>query len=229
MNDALERELKATIEGEVRFDKISRALYSNDASVYQIEPAGVVIPRHREDLTRIVEICRRLRCPITMRGGGTSQAGQAIGEGIVVDTSKYFHRLLEVNAKERWVRVEPGIVLDELNAQLAGLGLRFAPDISTASRATVGGMMANNSSGARSVLYGKTIDHVLEQVVMLSDGEHVQSDLLGQLGLLQEVAHPLLGADSGGEVGKGCESKFHAVEVSRSGCALNRVSPRYEI
>lgn len=170
MNGALERELKASIEGEVRFDKISRALYSNDASVYQIEPAGVVVPRHREDLILTVEICRRFRCSITMRGGGTSQAGQAIGEGIVVDTSKYFHRLLEVNAEEHWVRVEPGIVLDELNAQLAGLGLRFAPDISTASRATVGGMMANNSSGARSVLYGKTIDHVLEQVVMLSDG-----------------------------------------------------------
>ncbi len=170
MNDALERELKAAIEGEVRFDKVSCALYSNDASVYQIEPAGVVIPRHREDLIRVIEICRRLRCPITMRGGGTSQAGQAIGEGIVVDTSKYFRRLLEVNAEERWARVEPGIVLDELNAELAPLGLRFAPDISTASRATVGGMMANNSSGARSVLYGKTIDHVLEQVVLLSDG-----------------------------------------------------------
>jgi FAD/FMN-containing dehydrogenase/Fe-S oxidoreductase len=170
LNDALEHELKGNIEGEVRFDKISRALYSNDASVYQIEPAGVVIPRHREDLIRVIQICRRLRCPITMRGGGTSQAGQAIGGGIVVDTSKHFHRLLEINAEERWVRVEPGIVLDELNAQLAGLGLRFAPDISTASRATIGGMMANNSSGARSVLYGKTIDHVLEQVVMLSDG-----------------------------------------------------------
>jgi FAD/FMN-containing dehydrogenase/Fe-S oxidoreductase len=169
LND-LEQRLKDSIEGEVRFDKISRALYSNDASVYQIEPAGVVIPRHREDLIRIIEICRRLRSPITMRGGGTSQAGQAIGEGIIVDTSKYFRRILEVNAEEHWARVEPGIVLDELNAQLIGLGLRFAPDISTASRATVGGMMANNSSGARSVLYGKTIDHVLEQVVMLSDG-----------------------------------------------------------
>ncbi len=170
MNEALERELRNSIEGEVRFDKISRALYSNDASVYQIEPAGVVIPKHREDLIRTIEICRRLRCSITMRGGGTSQAGQAIGNGIVVDTSKYFHRLLEVNAAERWARVESGIVLDELNAQLAVHGLRFAPDISTASRATVGGMMANNSSGARSVLYGKTIDHVLEQVVLLSDG-----------------------------------------------------------
>jgi FAD/FMN-containing dehydrogenase/Fe-S oxidoreductase len=170
LNGDFERALKESIEGEVRFDEISRALYSNDASVYQIEPAGVVIPRHREDLIRIVGICRRFRVPMTMRGGGTSQAGQAIGEGIVVDTSKYFNRLLEVNGPERWVRVEPGIVLDELNAQLASLGLRFAPDISTASRATVGGMMANNSSGARSVLYGKTIDHVLEQVVLLSDG-----------------------------------------------------------
>jgi FAD/FMN-containing dehydrogenase/Fe-S oxidoreductase len=105
-----------------------------------------------------------------MRGGGTSQAGQAIGSGIIVDTSKYFNRILEVNPAERWVRVEPGVVLDELNAALRPHGLRFAPDISTASRATVGGMMANNSAGARSVLYGKTIDHVLEQQVVLSDG-----------------------------------------------------------
>ena len=105
-----------------------------------------------------------------MRGGGTSQAGQAIGSGLVIDTSKYFNRMLEVNPAERWARVEPGIVLDELNAALGPHGLRFAPDISTASRATIGGMMANNSAGARSVLYGKTIDHVLEQQVVLSDG-----------------------------------------------------------
>src|SRR6185295_1302482 len=107
-------------------------------------------------------------------GGGTSQAGQAIGEGLQVDTSKYYSRVLEVNAEERWARVEPGIVLDELNAHLAPLGLRFAPDISTASRATIGGMIANNSSGARSVLYGKTIDHVLELTVALSDASVVQ-------------------------------------------------------
>ena len=167
--DALQSELKRQIEGEVRFDQISRALYSSDASVYQIQPLGVVVPKNRQDIIRIVEICGRFRCPITMRGGGTSQAGQAIGEGILVDTSKYYNRVLEVNAEERWVRVEPGIVLDELNAQLAPLGLRFAPDISTASRATIGGMMANNSCGARSVLFGKTLDHVLEQIVVLSD------------------------------------------------------------
>jgi FAD/FMN-containing dehydrogenase/Fe-S oxidoreductase len=168
--EALRSELERGITGEVRFDRISRALYSTDASVYQIQPMGVAIPKTREDLTRIVEICRKHRCPITMRGGGTSQAGQAIGEGLLVDISKYYNRVLEVNAEERWARVEPGIVLDELNAQLAPLKMRFAPDISTASRATIGGMMANNSAGARSVLYGKTIDHVLEQTVLLSDG-----------------------------------------------------------
>ena len=168
--EALHGELKGQIEGEVRFDRISRALYSSDASVYQIQPLGVVVPKNRQDIIRLVEICGRFRCPMTMRGGGTSQAGQAIGEGIVIDTSKYYNRVLEVNAEGLWVRVEPGIVLDELNAQLAPLGVRFAPDISTASRATIGGMMANNSCGARSVLYGKTIDHVLEQTVILSDG-----------------------------------------------------------
>src|SRR5665213_3462046 len=171
---ALEGELRKQLEGEVRFDPVSRALYSTDASVYKIRPLGVVIPKTREDIVRVVEICGRFRCPITMRGGGTSQAGQAIGEGIQVDTSKYYNRLLEVNAEERWARVEPGVVLDELNAELAPLGLRFAPDISTASRATIGGMMANNACGARSVLYGKTIDHVLEQTVVLSDGSIVQ-------------------------------------------------------
>src|SRR5690349_18399789 len=171
---ALEGELRQQLTGEVRFDPMSRALYSTDASVYKIRPRGVVIPKTREDIIRTVAICARLRCPITMRGGGTSQAGQAIGEGIQVDTSKYYNHVLEVNAEERWARVEPGIVLDELNAQLAPLGLRFAPDISTASRATIGGMMANNSCGARSVLYGKTIDHVLEQTVVLADTSIVQ-------------------------------------------------------
>jgi FAD/FMN-containing dehydrogenase/Fe-S oxidoreductase len=170
---ALQREFEQHLEGEVRFDTVSRALYSTDASVYLIKPLGVVIPKTRQDIIRIVEICGRFHCPITMRGGGTSQAGQAIGEGIQVDTSKYYNRLLEVNPEQRWVRVEPGIVLDELNAQLAPLGLRFAPDISTASRATIGGMMANNSCGARSVIYGKTIDHVLEQTVILADGSIV--------------------------------------------------------
>ncbi len=168
--DGLRRALEAEIEGEVRFDAVTKALYSTDASVYQIVPLGAVVVKSRQDLVRVVQTCARFRCPLTLRGGGTSQAGQAIGEGLQVDTSKYYNGILELNADELWVRVQPGIVLDELNAQLRPHGLRFAPDVSTASRATIGGMIANNSSGARSVLYGKTIDHVLELEAVLSDG-----------------------------------------------------------
>jgi FAD/FMN-containing dehydrogenase/Fe-S oxidoreductase len=177
---SIQHALTTETRGEVRFDKVSRALYSTDASVYQIEPAGVLIPRTQDDVVKALEVCRRYRCPITMRGGGTSQAGQAIGEGLQIDVSKYLNRLLELNLEERWARVEPGIVLDELNALLKPHNLRFAPDISTASRATVGGMMANNSAGARSVLYGKTIDHVLEQKVLLSDGSLAHFRALNQ-------------------------------------------------
>jgi FAD/FMN-containing dehydrogenase/Fe-S oxidoreductase len=166
----LQAELEAAIDGEVRFDLLSRALYSTDASVYQIEPLGVVIPRSAEAVARAVSIAARHGVPITPRGGGTSQAGQSIGAGLVLDTSKYLNRILELNVDERWARVEPGVVLDDLNLALRPHGLRFAPDVSSASRATVGGMMANNSSGARSVIYGKTIDHVREQHVVLSDG-----------------------------------------------------------
>jgi FAD/FMN-containing dehydrogenase/Fe-S oxidoreductase len=192
----LQRDLEREIAGEVRFDPVSRALYSTDASVYQIEPLGVVIPRTSEDVMRAVTIARRHGASITARGGGTSQAGQAVGAGLQLDTSKYLNRVLEVNAAERWAWIEPGVVLDELNAALRPHGLRFAPDISTASRATVGGMIANNSSGARSVLYGKTIDHVLELQVVLADGS---------------AAHfrPLAGADLeaasvGGALAAGC-------------------------
>src|SRR5688572_17386542 len=167
---ALERALRTSIAGEVRFDRVSRALYSTDASVYQIEPLGVVVARTREDVVQTVRLCHQFRCPLTLRGGGTSQAGQAVGAGLILDTSKHLNRLIEVDPGRRIARVEPGLVLDELNAQLKPHGLRFAPDISTASRATVGGMMANNSAGARSVLYGITLHHVLEQHVVLADG-----------------------------------------------------------
>src|SRR5688572_33407543 len=170
MSVLLQRELEAAIDGEVRFDTISRALYSTDASVYQIQPLGVVIPKSQEAVIAAATIAAKHGVPITPRGGGTSQAGQSIGAGLVLDTSKYLSRILEINPDQRWARVEPGVVLDDLNAILRQHQLRFAPDVSSASRATVGGMMANNSSGARSVLYGKTIDHVIEQRVALSDG-----------------------------------------------------------
>ena len=209
----LRHALEARLQGEVRFDKVSRALYSTDASVYQIEPVGVVVVKSRADVIETVKICRQFRCSITMRGGGTSQAGQAIGAGVAVDTSKYYNRLLDVNVAERRARIEPGIVLDDLNMALRPHGLRFAPDISTASRATVGGMMANNSSGARSVLYGKTIDHVLAQDVVLSDGSVAHFKPLGP-GEVDELCR-------GGTLEAACYrvvrrlARDHAAEITR--------------
>lgn len=169
-SDALQRDLAAALDGEVRFDPASRALYSTDASVYQIPPRGVVVPRSADDVVAAVGVAARHGVPITARGGGTSQAGQSIGAGLVIDTSKYLNRVLHVDPDRRLARVQPGVVLDELNATLRPHDLRFAPDVSSASRATVGGMIANNSSGARSVLYGKTIDHVRDLQVVLADG-----------------------------------------------------------
>src|SRR4030095_5321691 len=113
MSASLQRDLERAIDGEVRFDKVSRALYSTDASVYQIEPLGVVIPRSAEAVVRAVELAAQHGISITPRGGGTSQAGQSIGSGIVLDTSKHLNRILEINPDERWARVEPGVVPDE--------------------------------------------------------------------------------------------------------------------
>jgi FAD/FMN-containing dehydrogenase/Fe-S oxidoreductase len=162
--------LTESVAGEVRFDRLSRGLYATDASVYQIVPVGVVLPRTEADVVATVRACARFGVPLTARGGGTSQAGQAIGPGVVLDCSKYLNAILEVNAAQHWARVQPGCVLDDLNAQLRPLGLHFAPDISTSDRATVGGMIANNSSGTRSVVYGKTLDHVRELKAVLADG-----------------------------------------------------------
>src|SRR5258708_6255816 len=151
--------LEKNIAGEVRFDRLSRALYSTDASVYQIVPLGVVLPRTQDDIVATVKACARFGVPLTARGGGTSQAGQCIGPGAVLDCSKYYNQILEINAKERWVRVQPGCVLDDVNRELTPFGLHLPLDISTSDRATLGGMIANNSSGTHSVIYGKTVDY----------------------------------------------------------------------
>ena len=173
LSKTLESTLRSALQGEVRFDRISRAIYSTDASIYQIMPQGVVVPRCVEDVIRTVRTCRRYGVPITARGGGTSQAGQAIGSGVQLDFSKYMNRILDLDVEGRTVVVEPGIVLDELNLALKPHGLVLPLDLSTSNRATVGGAMANNSAGTRSVVYGKTIDYVLELDVVLSDGSVV--------------------------------------------------------
>src|SRR5262245_15617995 len=169
----IEAELKKRIEGDVRFDKYSRLLYSTDASIYQIEPIGVVVPRNRGDVQAVIEIANRLGVSVLPRGGGTSLAGQTVGHSIVLDFSKYMQDVLEVNVEELWCRVGPGLVQDELNAYVRGMGLQFGPDTSTSNRATIGGMIGNNSAGAHSLTYGKTLDHVIELTVLLADGSEV--------------------------------------------------------
>jgi FAD/FMN-containing dehydrogenase/Fe-S oxidoreductase len=162
------------VSGEVRLDRLSRALYSTDASVYQIVPLGVVLPKAENDIRATVQLCRQFHVPLTARGGGTSQAGQCIGPGLILDCSKYFNQVVEINAAQGWVRVQPGCVLEELNRQVEPHGLQFAPDISTANRATIGGMIANNSSGTHSVIHGLTNDHVLALRVLLADGSSAE-------------------------------------------------------
>ena len=193
--DDLIHDLRKRITGEVRFDPMSKVLYSTDASIYEIEPLGVVIPRTPEDAIAAVEICGRHGVPILPRGAGTALAGQAVGRAVQLDMSKYLNTILEVNVEERWARIQPGVVLDELNAELRPHGLWFAPDVSPSDRATIGGMMGNNSSGARSIIYGKTIDHVLEMRVILADAQVITARALSDAELEAKLRTPGLEGD----------------------------------
>ncbi|MBL8799714.1 MAG: FAD-binding protein, partial [Planctomycetia bacterium] len=168
--EALARHLRQAIRGEVRFDDVSRKLYSTDASIYRVQPLGVVVAKSVEDLAATVQICGEMHVPITARGGGTSLSGQSIGPGVVVDCSKYLNHLLDLDVANRTARVQPGIVLDQLNREAGRHGLQFGPEVATSSRANLGGMIGNNSAGARSIVYGKTSDHVRRLGVVLADG-----------------------------------------------------------
>jgi FAD/FMN-containing dehydrogenase/Fe-S oxidoreductase len=169
VND-LERELGKAIRGNVRFDAGSRLLYSTDASMYQMEPVGVVIPRDADDVQAAIETAARHKVAILPRGGGTSLTGQTVNRALVLDFSRYMDQVLEVNAEELWVRVQPGLVQDNLNHHVRGLGLGFGPDTSTSNRATLGGMLGNNSGGSHSIAYGLTVEHVIELTTVLADG-----------------------------------------------------------
>jgi len=189
-------ELEKRIAGEVRFDAMSKVLYSTDASLYEIEPLGVVIPRTPEDAIAAVEICGRHGVPILPRGAGTALAGQAVGRAVQLDMSKYLTRVLEVNVEERWARIQPGVVLDELNAALRPHGLWFAPDVSPSNRATLGGMMGNNSSGARSIIYGRTMEHVRAMRVVLADAQVIAARTLSHDELAAKLKSPASKASS---------------------------------
>jgi FAD/FMN-containing dehydrogenase/Fe-S oxidoreductase len=173
-HDALLKYLRRHVDGEVRFDAVARRLYSTDASIYQIEPVGVVIPKTTEALQTAVQVALEMHIPIIPRGGGTSLSGQSIGAGLILDCSKYLNRVLDIDPVMQLARVQPGVVLDQLNRALAPHGLQFGPDVATASRANLGGMIGNNSAGSHSIVHGKTLDHVRKLRVLLSDGKAVE-------------------------------------------------------
>jgi len=166
--------LKLQLAGDLLTDESTLILYSTDASAYKQRPAAVVFPKDKEDIRRVILFCREHRLGIIPRTAGTSLAGQVVGDGVVVDLSKTMTRILEVHEKEHWVRLQPGVVLDELNLHLRRFGLFFGPETSTSNRCMIGGMVGNNACGAHSLLYGSTRDHLLEVTGYLSDGSEVQ-------------------------------------------------------
>ena len=172
MND-LEHALRRVVRGPVRFDHGSRLLYSTDASMYQVEPIGVVIPRDADDVRAAVQVAREQKVALLPRGGGTSLTGQTVNRALVVDFTQHMNQVVEVNREEQWARVQPGLVQDELNHHVRPMGLLFGPDTSTSNRATLGGMLGNNSGGSHSIAYGLTVDHVLEIRALLVDGTEV--------------------------------------------------------
>src|SRR3972149_4467288 len=169
-NTLLNNALNKAITGEVCFDKPTRILYSTDASIYQIEPLGVAFPKTQDDLQAAVELAAKYRIPILPRGAGTSLAGQAIGEALILDCSRWLDHIVEINQEEHYAIVEPGVVLSNLNKAAAEHGLQYGPDPASAERATMGGVIANNATGAHSILYGMSADHLISAEVVMAGG-----------------------------------------------------------
>src|ERR1700690_3086952 len=163
-------ELRKQFTGDIRLDLSSKILYSTDASIYQIEPLGVVIPRSQDDLHSVVELAAKYHIPILPRGSGSSLAGQAIGEALILDCSRWLDRIIEIDPESMTATVEPGVILSTLNRAAAEFSLQFGPDPASAERATMGGVIANNATGAHSILYGMTADHILSADVIHADG-----------------------------------------------------------
>jgi FAD/FMN-containing dehydrogenase len=170
MIDLLQRRLRAETQGEVLFDAASRGRYATDASIYQQMPLGVLVPRTPDDVATALAIARELKVPLLPRGGGTSQCGQTTGAALVIDNTKHLRRLLAFDKAAMTAEVEPGLVLDHLNAELKAHGLWYPVDVSTSAQATLGGMAGNNSCGSRSIAYGNMVHNVAGISAWLADG-----------------------------------------------------------
>ena len=181
--DTIYRRLDTLAEnllGDLKYDMITRTIYSTDASAYKEVPLAVIWPEGKDDLKKIIAFALEEKRGITMRAAGTSLAGQVVSSGVIVDISKYMKRIIEVNSDEMWVRVEPGVVLDELNMHLKKYGLFFGPETSTSNRCNIGGMVGNNACGSHSIIYGSTRDHLIELKTLLSDGSEATFGVVGR-------------------------------------------------
>ena len=176
----LAKRLSVQTRGAVLFGPADRGRYATDASIYQQMPVGVLVPTDATDVRLAIDICRDMGVPIVPRGGGTSQCGQTVGAGLVIDHSKHMRRVIDVNPAERTATVEPGLVLDHLNAQLKLHGLWYPVDVSTSAQATLGGMAGNNSCGSRSIAYGNMVHNVLGAEAWMADGNLVEFDAYDQ-------------------------------------------------
>lgn len=204
----LEEELREHVAGEVHFDAIHRHVYSVDASIFEVEPIGIVLPKSREDLIRTVQIAKNHNIPVIARGAATGITGGCIGKALIIDTSKYLNRILEINYEKKYAICEPGVVQDRLNEALAEKGYRLGPDTSTGNRATLGGMVANNAAGARSLLYGTMVDHVNAIELLLASGEVLRFQELN----LQDLEQKCLQQDQEGRIYRTVErirSEYH--------------------
>jgi FAD/FMN-containing dehydrogenase len=193
--ELLARRLAAETRGTVLFDAPSRGRYATDASIYQIMPVGVLVPRSAEDIRTALAIARDLKVPVLARGGGTSQCGQTTGAALVIDNTKHFRNVIDVDVADRTATVEPGIVLDHLNARLKPHGLWFPVDVSTSAQATLGGMAGNNSCGSRSIAYGNMVHNVRGARAWLSDGDELDfgpvAVATGRVARIGEFVHAL--------------------------------------
>ncbi len=213
-------ELRPHVAGDLRADLTARTLYSTDASLYQVMPLGVLIPKHADDIQAAVELAAKHKLPVLPRAGGSSLAGQAVNAALVIDTSRHLDQVLEVNVEERWVRVQPGIVLDALNAAVRPHGLQFGPDPASSNRACLGGIVSNNATGSHSILYGMSVDHVLNMTAVLSDGAVAQ---IGPLDEAQLAWH----AQKGGREGEIYRTIGALVADEQNRQAIRAGTPRH--
>lgn len=208
--------LDSQIDGQILDDELSRIIYATDASVYRVIPTAVAIPKTKEDLVKIIQFASKTSCPIIPRAAGTSLAGQCVGEGLIVDISKHFTEILELNVAEKWVRVQPGVIRDQLNDYLKEYGLFFSPITSTANRAMIGGMVGNNSSGTTSIKYGCTRDKVLELDCVLADGTTCTFSPLDRKRFLEKTKLPTLEGKIYQHIYKLLDSKEQQLEITNS-------------